>query len=195
MSMVILDCRGQQCPLPVVQVRRQLQAAPDAPLQVLVDDPAARDNVGRLANSMGYRVKVEQQNGVFRLELAPGEKSAATPALAVTGPTVVFVSSDQMGHGDPQLGHLLLKNFFFTLAENDAAPDLMLFVNGGAKLTVADSDVIEALHKLANLGADIATCGLCLEFFGLKEVLAVGRTTNMLEIATSLQTAGRIIQP
>ena len=45
--MVTLDCRGQQCPQPVVQVRRQLLAAPDAPLQVLVSDAAARDNVGR----------------------------------------------------------------------------------------------------------------------------------------------------
>lgn len=193
--METIDCRGQQCPLPVVQVRRQLLATPGTPLQVLVDDPAARDNIGRLAKSMGYQVTVEGQEGAFRLELAPGEKPASVAAGGVTGPTVVFVTSDQMGSGDPQLGHLLLKNFFFTLAENDTAPDLLLFVNAGAKLTVAGSDVLEALQKLANLGADIATCGLCLEFFGLKDALTVGRVTNMLEIATSLQNAGRIIRP
>lgn len=193
--MEILDCRGQQCPLPVVQVRRQLQAAPDTPLQVLVDDPAARDNVGRLASSMGFQIKVEPQGGSFRLELTPGEKPASMATASVSGPTVMFVTSDQMGYGDPQLGHILMKNFFFTLAENDSAPDLMLFVNGGAKLTVEGSDVLEALRKLVNLGTDIATCGLCLEFFGLKDELAVGRVTNMLEIATALQNAGRIIRP
>ena len=100
-----------------------------------------------------------------------------------------------MGSGDDQLGRILLKNFFFTLAENDTAPDLLLFVNGGARLTTAGSEIVEALQKLADLGADIATCGLCLEFFGLKEALAVGRVTNMLEIVTTLQTAGRVIRP
>jgi hypothetical protein len=88
-----------------------------------------------------------------------------------------------------------LKNFFFTLAENDTAPDLLLFVNGGAKLTVVGAEALEALQKLADLGCDVATCGLCLEFFGLKEQLAVGRVTNMLEIATALQGAGRVIRP
>jgi selenium metabolism protein YedF len=177
-----------------VQVRRQLQAAPDTLLQVLVDDAAARDNIGRLAKSMGFQVKVEMQDGAFRLELAPGEKSVSVAAASVSGPTVVFVTSDQMGNGDPQLGHILMKNFFFTLAENDTAPDLLLFVNAGAKLTVTGSDVLEPLRKLANLGTEIATCGLCLEFFGLKDALTVGRVTNMLEIATALQNAGRIIR-
>jgi hypothetical protein len=55
--------------------------------------------------------------------------------------------------------------------------------------------VVEPLRKLAELGADIATCGLCLEYFGLKDALVVGRTTNMLEIVTAMQTAGRIIRP
>lgn len=193
--MTILDCRGQQCPQPVVQVRRQMQASPEAPLQVMVSDSVACDNVSRLAAVQGYQVKVEQLEGAFQLDLTPGEKPAGAAAVTVSGPTVVFVASDQMGNGDPDLGHILMKNFFFTLAENNTAPDQLLFVNAGAKLTVQNSDVIEALQKLAELGADIATCGLCLEFFGLKEALAVGRTTNMLEIATSLQTAGRIIRP
>ena len=193
--MSILDCRGQQCPHPVVQVRRQLLAAPATPLQVLVSDAAARDNVSRLAASLGYQVRVEATGGDFSLELSPGEQPAAAIAGAVAGPTVLFIASDQMGQGDPDLGHLLLKNFLFTLAENDKAPDQVLFVNAGARLTVHGSDVIEALQKLADLGADIATCGLCLEFFGLKDALRIGRVTNMLEIATALQTAGRIVRP
>ena len=58
------------------------------------------------------------------------------------------------------------------------------------------TDSLETVKKrFADLGADIATCGLCLDFFGLKEALAIGRVTNMLEIATALQTAGRVIRP
>ena len=195
--MVTLDCRGQQCPQPVIQVRRQLLAEPGTPLQVLVGDPAARDNVGRLATSYGYRVTVSEADGAFRLDLAPAaaNASAPRPAAPAAGPTVVLVASDQIGHGDPQLGRVLMKNFLFTLTEGDASPDLMLFLNGGARLTVAGSEVLEPLQKLADLGTDIATCGLCLEFFHLKESLAVGRVSNMLETVNALQGAGRVIRP
>lgn len=190
-----IDCRGQQCPQPVVQVRRQMLAAPVTSLRVLVSDSAARDNVSRLASGQGYQVNIEPFEGAFRLELTPGERPAGTSAGTVNGPTVGFIASDQMGSGDPQLGQILMKNFLFTLTEGDKAPDLMLFVNGGARLTVAGSELLDALHKLADSGTDIATCGLCLEYFGLKEALAVGRVTNMLEIVTALQSAGRVIRP
>lgn len=193
--MVILDCRGQQCPQPVVQVRRQMQVAPDAPLRVLVSDPAARDNVGRLATGCGYRITVNAEADGFQLDLTPAGTAAGQSAGPASGPTVILIASDQMGSGDIKLGQILMKNFIFTLAENDSAPDLLLFVNAGARLTVGGSDVIEPLQRLLELGTDIATCGLCLEFFGLKETLVVGRVTNMLEIATSLQTAGRVIRP
>jgi len=193
--MVILDCRGQQCPLPVVQVRRQLLAAPDAALQVLVSDSAARDNVGRLASSRGYQMVVTETDGAFRLDLTPVAPAAGQAAAPAGGPTVVLVTSDQLGQGDPQLGLLLMKNFLFTLTEGDTAPDLMLFVNGGARLTVAGSEVLEPLRKLMDRGTDIATCGLCLEFFHHKEMLAVGRVSNMLETINALQGAGRVIRP
>jgi selenium metabolism protein YedF len=193
--METLDCRGQQCPQPVVQVRRQLLAAPDAPLQVLVSDAAARDNVGRLAASRGYQVAVTETAGTFRLDLTPAAPAAGQATAPASGPTVVLVTSDQFGQGDPQLGQVLMKNFLFTLTEGDAAPDLMLFVNGGARLTVAGSEVLEPLRQLMDRGTDIATCGLCLEFFHLKEELAVGRVSNMLETVNALQGAGRVIRP
>jgi selenium metabolism protein YedF len=193
--MVILDCRGQQCPQPVVQVRHQMLVSPEAPLRVMVSDAAARDNVARLAASRGYRIDVSAQAGGFQLDLAPAGAAAGQPAGPASGPTVILIASDQMGSGDVKLGQILMKNFLFTLAENDSAPDLLLFVNAGARLTVGGSDVIEPLQRLIELGTDIATCGLCLEFFGLKEALVTGRVTNMLEIATSLQTAGRVIRP
>jgi selenium metabolism protein YedF len=193
--MITLDCRGQQCPQPVVQVRKQMLAAPDAPLQVLVSDPAARDNVGRLASSRNYRVTTVEDGGTYRLDLCPGAPVATLAGAPAGGPTVVLVASDQMGSGDPRLGEILLRNFLFTLAETDATPDLLLFINAGAKLTVRGSDVLEPLQKLADLGAEIGTCGLCLEFFGLKDALAIGRVSNMLEVASALQGAGRVIRP
>lgn len=194
--MKTLDCRDRQCPHPVVETRKALLAEPGAPLTVLVGDETARENVSRLAASQGYAVRVSASEGGFALELTPGEKPQAAPAGApAAGKTVVFVSADTMGSGSDELGRLLLKNFLFTLNELEQAPDVLLFVNAGVRLTTAGSEVIEALEALACRGTDIASCGLCLDFFQLKEQLRVGRVTNMLDIAETLQQAGRVIRP
>ena len=44
-------------------------------------------------------------------------------------------------------------------------------------------------------GVEILTCGTCLDFYGLKEKLAVGGITNMYSIVEKLNTAGRILRP
>jgi len=194
--MKTLDCRAHKCPYPVVEARKLLLAEPGLPLTVLVGDEAARDNVSRLAVGQGYQVIVEATEGGFTLKLSPGNKPVEPAAGAVVqGKTVAFISADTMGSGDDELGRILLKNFLFTLAELEQVPDVLLFVNAGVKLTTEGSEVLEALDKLACMGADIASCGLCLDFFHLKEKLAAGRVTNMLDIAETLQEAGRIIRP
>jgi len=189
-----LDCCGQQCPQPVIQVRQQMLSKPDAVLQVLVDDQACKENVSRLAKTLGYKIKVENVGNAIQLELTPGQKPAAVATQPKTGPSIIFIGSDQMGHGDPELGQILMKNFIFTLLESDTTPSAMYFVNNGVKLTIGGSEVIEPLAELANRGVDIASCGLCLEFFGVKEALAVGRVSNMLELVNALQGAGNIVR-
>jgi selenium metabolism protein YedF len=193
--MTTLDCRAHRCPHPVVETRKLLLSQPDSELTVLVGDTAARENVSRLAAGKGYAVRVEEAQGGFSLVLTPGTNPVEATGAAVQGKTVAFISSDAMGSGSDELGRLLMKNFLFTLTELETAPDVLLFVNAGVKLTSEGSEALEALEKLACMGADIASCGLCLDYFHLKDKLAVGRVTNMLDIAETLQKAGRTVRP
>ncbi len=191
-----LDCRNWQCPKPVVEARKALLAEPGAPLTILLGDETARENVSRLAASLGYTVSETGSGEGFTLRLTPGgDPGQKSAAAAAQGDTVVFIASDTMGCGDDELGHILLKNFIITLNELDQPPDAIFFVNAGVKLTTAGSDALEALEKLACNGTDIASCGLCLDFFDLKETLAVGRATNMLDITQHLTQAARVIRP
>jgi selenium metabolism protein YedF len=193
--METLDCRGQQCPQPVVQARRFMLDDPQAVFQVLVNDVTSRDNVCRLADSQGYTAEVTPRDGEFLIQLAPGKgKAAAAENAPVAGPSVILIGSDQMGNGDVKLGQILMKSFIFTLTEGDSTPDIILFVNTGVKLAVGGSDVLEPLEQLVARGVEIASCGLCLEYFGLKDALAVGRISNMLETVNTLEKAGRIIK-
>ena len=190
-----IDCRGQQCPQPVIQTRKLMLAEPGRVLQVLVDDQVCRDNVARLATTMGYGIDVEETDQMIRLELRPGDKQDKSPAAkAAGGPRVLFIGSEQMGSGDPELGRILMKNFIFTLTEADVAPDAIYCVNSGVKLTIKGSEVLEPLEELADRGVDIASCGLCLEYFDAKDSLAVGRVSNMLELVNALEGAGNIIR-
>lgn len=192
-----LDCRDLKCPHPVVEARKQLLDTPGQPLQVLVGDDVARENVTRMAVSMGYATKDETVEGGFSLTLAPGDEvpAEAAESAPVQGITVLYINSDQMGQGSEELGQVLMKNYLFTLTELTTLPDQMYLVNGGVKLACKGSDVLEALEALACSGVDIASCGLCLDYFEIKEDLQVGRITNMLEIAEAQQQAGRIIRP
>jgi selenium metabolism protein YedF len=194
--MKTIDCRAQRCPHPVVETRKLILSEPGLPLQVLVGDEAARENVSRMAASQGYAVDVSPTEGGYALNLRPGEPvEEAAQGPAVSGKTIAFLASDQMGSGDPELGRVLMKNLLFTMAEGTTPPDGILFVNSGVKLATEGSEALEALERLACQGVDIASCGLCLDFYHLKDKLKVGRVTNMLEILETLQSAGRTIRP
>ena len=95
-----LDCRLQKCPGPVVETRKQLLAEPDEPLTVLVGDDTARQNVSRLALSLGCQVQAVADESGFALKITPGAAPAAEAATPAPGKTVVYVAADVMGAGD-----------------------------------------------------------------------------------------------
>ena len=84
---------------------------------------------------------------------------------------------------------------FFALTKQDQLPEIILCYNSGASLTCEDSDSLEDLKSLEAEGVKILTCGTCLDFYGLKEKLAVGGVTNMYEIVEIMESAGTIVRP
>lgn len=195
--MQTLDCRGQKCPAPVIETRKLLLAQNAEPIEVLVDDQIARENVRRLAESQGCAIDISHLPDGYKLRLTPGGEvdSCPIPSAPVGGKTLVYIGASTMGTGDDELGRILLNNFIVTLLEIDHLPDAIFFVNTGVKLVCTGSDALEALEELADKGVEIAACGLCLEYFHLKDKVAVGRISNMHDIATQLSEAGRIIRP
>ena len=200
--MIKLDYSQHKCPYPVVETRKQILAHPGEQLEVMVGDQAGRDNVTRLAEKMGYQPSAETVGNGFRLTLSPsGEHTEETrqtlpqSASPASGKTVIYCGSDRMGTGDDGFGKVLMRNFLGTLLEMTPLPDTVLFVNSGINLTTTGSEVLETLQKLVDQGVDIATCGLCLEFYEKKERLEVGRVTNMYEMVETQCQAARVISP
>jgi tRNA 2-thiouridine synthesizing protein A len=63
-----VDARGLSCPQPVILTRQAIQTG-QFPIEVLVDTVTSRENVRRLAKSLGYKVQVKEEGGEFRLTL------------------------------------------------------------------------------------------------------------------------------
>jgi selenium metabolism protein YedF len=189
-----VDVRGMSCPAPVVSVKRALEDAGGA-LRVLLDDGAPRENVKRFAQGRGYTVQEEATEGGFALTLtSSGESQPQAQSVPPKGPTVLLIGSDRLGDGPEELGRVLMRNFIMTLLEVAEVPDRMLFVNTGVLLTAAGSEVIEALEALGNRGVEVLSCGICLDFFKKKELLAAGGVTNMFTIAESLLEARSVVR-
>lgn len=196
----MLDCRGLACPQPVVRTKERLEKEAPASLAVLVDNAAASQNVSRFLGSRGYQAAVTPQGADF---LVTGQKDASLPvnespaeAYACSSDDarmLVMVRSDTLGRGDDALGAGLMKSFLLTLKEMGPALWRLVFVNSGVKLCCQGSDSLPALSELAASGVSILVCGTCLNHFGLLQAKQVGETTNMLDIVTSLQVAGKVI--
>lgn len=207
-----IDVRDLACPGPVLKLRELLDAG-ELELRLHVADELCRSNVTRFAASRGAELDVEAvDDGSYLISIrAEGSSAAVGPdeqrllacdlpaeAAAATGarrPQVVQICGGTMGHGDDELGSLLLRSFLKTLLQLDRGPDAVVFYNDGVKLCCEGSQLLDDLRSLEQGGVEIIACGTCLNYFGLADRLAVGRVTDMLEIASRLAAAGSIVRP
>jgi TusA-related sulfurtransferase len=65
----IVDARGLSCPQPVILAKKAIEAA-RFPIEVLVDTVTSRENVRRMAEGAGYKVKIEQTGDEFKLTIS-----------------------------------------------------------------------------------------------------------------------------
>ena len=237
-----LDFRGLPCPDPVVRTKKAIEANPNAVLTILTDQASQRDNIARMAKSLGASVQSDPlPNGDFRLTVTTGvprstsptvpgscatvglsdragfgvppESRLGKPAVAREPPVAqpapatepcaappraraaVFVRNDVVGHGDPQLGRILMKAFLKTLKNLDPLPSTVLFINAGVHLTTEGSEDIAAIAELEKLGIEIMSCGTCLDFYKKLDKVRVGIVGNMFDIVDRLNRAPKVIVP
>lgn len=179
-----VDARGQQCPKPVIMTKKQLDAIEDGIVITIVDNEVAKENVSKLAKGFGFDYKVEQtKEDEFYIYITKGEpKDISKPIIKLSSNSVISISSNKMGSGEEELGVILIKSFFYTVRETSPYPESIIFYNSGVYLTCEGSPVLDDLIALSEEGVDIQSCGTCLDFYNLKDKLAVGGVSNMYSI-------------
>ena len=199
--MVTVNAMGDNCPIPVIKTKKAMQAltGPET-IEVLVDNEIAVQNVTKLAKEQGGEVSSEklgekEYKVTIKMQGVPAVDAEVVCTPDQKGDLIVVVSSDRMGTGNDELGKVLIKGFIYAVTQLDTLPKKMLFYNGGATLTVEGSDSLEDLKSLEAQGVEILTCGTCLDYYQVKDKLAVGGVTNMYSIVESMAEAGKIVRP
>lgn len=197
MKRIEVDARGQACPKPVIMTKKELDNIEEGVVVTIVDNEVAKNNVSKLAKSLGYEYTVEDKSeNEYVITIVKGEGEVKVEENAPkmqTGDRVVVFSSKTMGKGSEELGEILIKSFIYTLTESTPYPSTMIFYNGGVYLTCEGSPVLEDLKKLEKEGVEIISCGTCLDYYNLKDKLQVGEISNMYTIYDKMRNAANII--
>lgn len=207
-----LNCKGLACPQPVLETKKALEELPaEAELIVRVDNPVSKENVAIFAANAGHRVETDENNGEFILRITKGragliqerkrgprppadaDEKPAARSKSAPAQTTFLITSNLFGQGSPDLGQVLMKSLFVTLAGQDTPPEALIFINTGVYLSTEGSPVQEHLQKIAAGGTVVLSCGTCLDYYKLKEKLAAGRVSNMYEIIEQLGRAEKVI--
>jgi|WetSurMetagenome_2_1015567.scaffolds.fasta_scaffold28599_4 selenium metabolism protein YedF len=193
--MKTIDCCGKTCPLPVIETKKVLEDKEVNEITVLVDNSISRENVMRFLESQGFSVTAMEEKGKHRIEGARNQETTEQLSITNTKKLLVFVDGETVGRGSEELGAILMRSFLLTLKELNPLPWRIIFINSGVKLAVEGSPYIGALNDLVAIGAEILSCGTCLDYYRVKDRLMVGRISNMHEIESSFIEATNVIKP
>ncbi|WP_300382309.1 sulfurtransferase-like selenium metabolism protein YedF [Clostridium sp.] len=193
-----IDCKGLQCPMPVIKTKKYFDIEDSKEALVIVDNEVAKDNILRLAKGLNLKNTFVEKEGIYNINLSIGEINLEEKIEEIEDSKnkslTILVASNLLGEGDDKLGEALMKVYINTLAETDSLPENLLFINGGVKLTCEGSDVVDSIKTMKDKGVNIFSCGACLDFYNLKEALLVGEIGNMYQIVEIMNNSGNTIK-
>lgn len=184
------------CPIPVIMAKKEIKSSKSGESFVIeVDNLIACKNLEKMVTGLGHTMRTDIADGNYLLTITLGEprQADAKSGQGEESLFVIAISANTMGSGDDALGDVLMRAFLSSVAELDKKPDVMLFFNGGVKLTTEGSQAIETLREIASAGVNIISCGACLDFYKLKDRLLVGEITNMFNIVSLMSEADKLI--
>ncbi len=110
-------------------------------------------------------------------------------------PKIVLIGSRTLGRGDDQIGAVIMTNFLRFLAELEPKPKALILWNTGVKLAADDGErtveklqAQEHLRQLQEQGVEILVCQTCLDYFGLRDKVVVGKISGMKHFVSLLMS-------
>jgi len=199
--MKTIDTKGQLCPAPLILAKKGIQeATAGEEIEILTDNDTAFQNLKSYLTELKITPQISEEGKVHILTVIRPETLTSTLSEESFCPTpgsnyVVAIKSDAMGIGDDDLGHILMRAFINSLKEADKLPTAILLYNSGVKIALKGTDTALSLQELEEKGTAIIACGTCVEYYEIKESLAVGMISNMYTITKYMSEAGHVVYP
>ncbi|WP_243342533.1 sulfurtransferase-like selenium metabolism protein YedF [Anaerococcus sp. AGMB09787] len=194
-----VDARGIECPMPVIMAKRVVNEG-EKEFRVLVSEEIAVNNLKKMASQVGFKISVSENDGEYEVifnkedDLMADNKTDLPSSCENPNDYVVVFDDDKIGDGDIGFSQKLIESFILALSEQEVLPKYVICYNKGVLLTSQRENTVEDLKKLEDAGVKIFSCGLCLDFYGVKKELKVGTVTNMYEIINMMRSH-RVVRP
>lgn len=200
--MIEVNAMGKVCPIPVIMTKKVLRENTTGEnIVIRVDNEIATQNLTKMAGQLNIKSNVTKLSDAEYTVLYDLEGCEACAVLNDSSvfeqgadEYVVAINSDKMGTGNEAFGTTLLENFIYALTEQDRIPKMVVMYNSGIRLVTENEKTVKDLKTLQEKGTEILACGLCLDFYGLKEKLRVGSATNMYRIVEIMRT-NKVVRP
>jgi len=205
-EMRIVDVKGQQCPAPIIATKKALKESEKGEaFKVLTDNQTSLNNLTRFLMDNKTEFSVDEADGVWTLIITKNVSATSiaevenycTPAASVfpKGDFVIAITSDRMGDGSDELGHLLIGNFIKTIKDLDLLPRKIIFYNKGVTLVSDESPFLRHIKDLEKMGVELLICATCVDYYSLDGKIEAGILSNMFVIADALASAGNVVRP
>lgn len=202
-----VDLRGLTCPEPVLRTKKLLDDKTIEKIEALVESEVNVKNLARLARSQKASMSCSNEGDHYLVVLTRGngEKLNAADEEALREAqkethkqkvgTIVMLSKNSFGEGDADFSESLLNVFLQTMYDAGHRPRAILMANSGVRLMDPKGSALPVLKSFHDAGCEVMACGLCLDYYGLKESVPSDQVTNMFTICEYLLTADRIVTP
>lgn len=192
-----IDARGELCPRPVIMTKKELDQMEAGILTTIVDNEVAKDNISKLVGSYGYDFTIDAtKEGDYYINITKGQVEVSE-AKVCTPDTfkdlTIAIGSDEMGTGEKELGHILMKSFIYTVRETTPLPKTIVLFNSGVRIVCEDSQIVDDLKAMVEIGVELLVCGTCLDYYNLKDDIMVGEIANMYSIYEEMRNSNNTL--
>ena len=192
-AMKEIDCRGFSYLRIIREIKKYFNSIGEGEAVILVNTELGRSNVIRYAIHKGYQLGQENEENKFHIKV---EKRGCLQAEEEENIFSILITSDKIGygHGDEELGKILMNEYFESINECDKLPEEILFLNSGVKLFDKDSKTLEDIRMLHKKGVEILINDTSLDYYDLRKDVTFGDIANMYDMVITMKKSKKLIK-
>lgn len=191
--MIELDLRKKSCPIPLVETRKFINNNKNVDFKIILDNEVSFINVKKFLENNKINYSSNKSGNDFLFEVIfDGNEQLSKNDFQINNFTIL-VMSELFGNGSDELSNVLMKSYFYALDESITLPSNIIFINSGVKL-LTNENIIKNIDSLREKGVSIYYCGICVDYYSIKDKVRLDEITNMYSIIDILNNSDNVIR-